>query len=1002
MPHGSLPPLGRQLRSVLANLRIEAVRNATHRPVRALFTPTTSTRIRNAWTPLQAASPAPAPSVVDEQKQEDDDLRLYHPLEPNQITEEASPLPEPDQIDGLWASWDSSRKGTASPQHARHKRDRKVKYGVWERDGGGDSPEEAATEEYRLGKLLERYIGHQEATKGAGATAAMPLFRPSHSAAALMQSRGYILGNIRGWAEILSMPDSFQAATKLEKLRAKYSVKAVPIFVISRLLLRSYIGARALKLLQPLAFETVEYHKPYLRRNRDENDIFVLFGRLLRHIRVVWPSAIEILPELLLRNLSHNASGSHSSTEFTSSNKVLDDEQLEKLTHKLNKAMRLIALPTAVEPFKGTAPQETAIVRILSFMAEHDPPLEINREGYRAVTMVQLTQPKSPSDQQWAELKALSWPPWKEERTAMDADITVEEHGRPKAKETLERMREAGYGPREWERVASVYTGWDTDRTPTIQTRVRFGFTRERLESGAALWATRITTTRTVQEAWACYLACEDEGTPPDQEIYLAIFQKLYEDELRQQKSPKYRREISGKGTFRLWPGDTREIEPLPPSAHQYTYTRLPPPKVDLFYRQLRARGIVFEDRCLAFLVAKARTLVRGIEYLVGSITHYPAICDLLVLEPEADVTQLPTSIFNAFLGLLGRFSKLSLSPALPHEFRSLKRPAFTSEVLEGQSLNFDSTLVRAIELLKRRRPWHRAPWNSVLCSLGNESSLQNLWTIVSENQHEAGSITAEHKKWRGAITAFHLTQRVCSLMSEINLDPDIVGFQALCQVHENLAFGCWTLMRDEVRCENGLDSGTQSKLHVKEAVELMRASTVHAARLRERFWILVGGDQVDNPPDADELGFSRLLEAPSPALLHAYIRALGWMGDYQGLVETVHWMAKHRHELAERRGRDRNGETVMRRAITALRVFLERSWIAATEDREKVSDAELEEDNLRTRLVSQTQQLETPARESVIREVEELVESVEDWWGWATDEEVGQYCQHRRFQELS
>merc|ERR1712113_1023417 len=71
-----------------------------------------------------------------------------------------------------------------------------------------------------------------------------------------------------------------------------------------------------------------------------------------------------------------------------------------------------------------------------------------------------------------------------------------------------------------------------------------------------------------------------------------------------------------------------------------------------------------------------------------------------------------------------------------------------------------------------------------------------------------------------------------------------------------------------------------------------------------------------------------RLLTVPSAAILHAYIRSLGWRGDHQGLLLLVEWMVEHRSELAEQRARDRNGERLMRRAIIALRVFLERAWL--------------------------------------------------------------------------
>jgi hypothetical protein len=51
------------------------------------------------------------------------------------------------------------------------------------------------------------------------------------------------------------------------------------------------------------------------------------------------------------------------------------------------------------------------------------------------------------------------------------------------------------------------------------------------------IWASRIRSTRTVEEAWACFLANEDEKLPPSQDVYYAMFEKLvFKSKLRRQK----------------------------------------------------------------------------------------------------------------------------------------------------------------------------------------------------------------------------------------------------------------------------------------------------------------------------------------------------------------------------------------------------------------------------------------------------------------------------------
>ena len=96
------------------------------------------------------------------------------------------------------------------------------------------------------------------------------------------------------------------------------------------------------------------------------------------------------------------------------SQRLYDREELSSVTYELNKIMGLVSYATAVQPFKDNPYQEAALVPILRYMAEHDPSLHIDRQGYRAVVRIQLAQKKTSNEQQWAELKALSWPPWKD------------------------------------------------------------------------------------------------------------------------------------------------------------------------------------------------------------------------------------------------------------------------------------------------------------------------------------------------------------------------------------------------------------------------------------------------------------------------------------------------------------------------------------------------------------------------------------------------------------
>jgi hypothetical protein len=461
------------------------------------------------------------------------------------------------------------------------------------------------TAEVQLEEILYNYIKHQAGKTSTTKVGWTEPFELSRKDSALLESERYSISTIEAWAEFVTNSSPYDSATKLEALQTRQDAEVVPLFVLFYILRKPYIGPRTLRVLIRVSIKTVENHD--LREGGlNKEDLFTLFTLLLRRTRDVLPTAMESLVDMLLQYLPHKSQNAHENPEnaqstdyqpLTLANKSnrLHNDQLASLGFRLNKAMRLLAVPTSINPFKTLNTQESCIIRILRFLAEHDPPLEINRDGFRAVILMQLAQPKSANDRLWAELKSPSWPPWKEDRTAMDSDITAAEHGRSKAAETLERMREAGFAQYDWEKVAAIYTGWDTDRTPTIQTRVLFSSGKKRFESGAAMWVARIRTTRTLQEAWACYLAYEYQTLEYDQDVCLAMFRKLYEEDARLQNKRKYIHFRTARTGGDIWPGDAMEIEPPPPSSHQHTYTRTAPPTLDGFYRQLREKRVVSE-----------------------------------------------------------------------------------------------------------------------------------------------------------------------------------------------------------------------------------------------------------------------------------------------------------------------------------------------------------------------------------------------------------------------
>jgi hypothetical protein len=112
--------------------------------------------------------------------------------------------------------------------------------------------------------------------------------------------------------------------------------------------------------------------------------------------------------------------------------------------------------------------------------------------------------------------------------------------------------------------------------------------------------------------------------------------------------------------------------------------------------------------------------------------------------------------------------------------------------------------------------------------------------------------------------------------------------------------------------------------------------------------------------------------------------------------------MVKHQEELAEVSDRARNGPNILRRTIIATRVFLERSWLSASSllDYDYAAQDAFARAGIENKPEA-LKRLEAPAYEAQVKEARELVEGVQSWGGWATDEEVEAYCRHERFREV-
>ncbi|KAK0905338.1 hypothetical protein LTR02_006555 [Friedmanniomyces endolithicus] len=1001
MPHGVLTPLGRQLRTVLANLRSAESRisssssSASGPHLRHGQFDRTSARSSSS---NAAAAAATASDVAEVARSDDVTVADQDLSPPNSVYPTVSRRTVKRRVrrSYLTEALQAAGKDYATARVRRGKRDlshvnvgRAEGWGQFERNAARhqhDPPVALAhTTDLTLERLVASCIQRMSTLQETGQAERDSPFQLTSSEDAFLRKQGYGKPDLEVWARIVSLRDPLDAASSLADLVQAPDERHVPVFLLTFLLRRDDFKSRAL---------------------------FVL---------------LEFARELLLAYLP-KASMAHSAP-------------LNNLTNMLNKAMHLLSLETAVAPFQDNPHQEAAIVRILRFMTEHQPQLQITRDGYRAVVRIQLAQKKTPGEQQWAGLKALSWPPWKQNRTAMDADITAEEHGTTAAAATLRRMREAGYRPTEWERTAELHAGWDVDGTPAIQRRALLGTGSTRFQSQSAVWAARIASTRTAQEAWAAYLASEDALVPPSDDIHYAIVQMLYGEEKRQRTSANREKseDEPSEQRERLLPGDAKEVVPLPPSTHLYTYTRLPVPTVEGFVRHLQSRHFQLGPRALAFVVAHAARLRLGFSYLEASSSHIPGIDTLLSFDLDASTAVVSDPLFTAFIQLLCRFSNVPLN-TLGGKARSASFRSHKPLLRDGNMfhpLNPRHPIVFALELLRARGTTSPQAWNAVLQALSRDATLESMRFLrTADTSLPAESDLLGHS--RGAITVYGLVSRTLSLLQDAHTDLDSQGFHCLCLTVENLAIGCWTILRSDIdettAPKRGKSRGLLEPTASQDANALLRSDS-HVKRLKGVFDTLIGvapdtaksphpstaADDSSTPPPPPTTALPPsaplpLLHIPSTAVLHAYVRALGWMADHAGLLSLIRWMVAHRDELNPQWSRERTSREMLRKALTALRVFLERSWLRETEVRKQKDQGEHCSASAGVGSggndasaaspppdpkVQNLRMLEGAASAEVVAEIEALVNGVESWRGWPTDEEVARYCRHRRFEQI-
>lgn len=788
------------------------------------------------------------------------------------------------------------------------------------------------------------------------------------------------------WCDILLASDHEQASQRIlshsvAASRPKDASRPLPWFVPLILLNRPMLSPESVRNLLEHAWCVVRLAdmapepRPNSRSTRSSSqtaqDAFkLMLERLHRHV-------LRCLPEAIL-NMSRLFNAWYGPSDTSTG------ARLQRKTLQYNDMLRALSQPPAAHPFLYAPLLQQAQFDCLRVMAGHEPPLMLSRTGYQSIVATQLMSRKTDNERDWAELKSKSWPPWKEDKTGLDAEKNAE-YGTSKALEAIRRSRETGYGSLGWEAAAHVLAGFDVDQSPTIQTRalqrppsaaeLRMEKGKGRLPTAAGtMWAARIQATRTLPEAWAAFLSWTEL---PSQErsgasrAYANMLQKVAFDAKRRSamlsESAPVRRDQSDRPA--VLPGDAKETIAAPESPRDNVYTRIPPPSLDeLAEMMMREHPQGLTGECLCILLEHTDSLALGIKYMRAAARHHPALLHLLAKHPQrADLETLPRKYFTAFLQLLCNQSARS---------RRTHR-----EETSREAHIYRDPLAFAWWLLLQRYPQYPPAWYVLLEVLSKRRSIE-----LRRSTPGVSWDASMFQPWK-------LMQATFREMKKAGMSMDSTILRLLCTGLEKACVAALDVQASAAALDANEAQGLQKA--VAEANTILEYG---ATQLHVWFVGLFGNADAttlraaspSTPGSTGSEGGSAqaldVLSMPHPQLLHRYIRALGTLCAWDRLLLLLAWMNVQQQRVSEVARELNNGQVMLRRCVVALRIYMDITWASGLPSDSTQHGMFTAEGRLRPPF--SCPQYRAPSRETVWQ----MQALVIPWGGWPSRSECEDY----------
>jgi hypothetical protein len=768
---------------------------------------------------------------------------------------------------------------------------------------------------------------------------------------------GYNITDVKAWATIIVDPNPRSAVDALMRLRD------VPHFMITLFLRRKQLGAYAFNVIFCLIWEifrannthkirafrnsttlTSLHHTNIVRladcnqnRRIDNHAMKIIIIRLIRHARQL-PLALQDIVTLLTAFLEQNIERASSG-------------DISHITFYLNRCLRLIGTPTVFRPFDNASVQANAQFDLIRFMASRNPPIIVTQEGYRALIKVQLAMKKTAAERRWGSLKRESWPPWKENKTALDQSLTIE-GGMSTAGKMLRLMLAAGYAPAVWEHVAKLHAGWDTDNSPAIQTRTLIqtqGFAirplqilrpnDNRFENNEKIWAARLKATRTIREAWACYLTYKKRGCRASHDVSHEMSKKIIHS------PPLIRSSGCSLDEQRVIAGDRLETFPDPVSPYRQVHVARPPPSLEEFCEEVLSDGIKPKGRFL-------ETLLRGTQNaeLIWKIldnSGEPRVRDAFISSANDSPYNIPRYLYSAWIEFLcsQSGSRRVWTSLLERGLRIPQLDEKDEELLRSLHIYHERPLCMILRILLKHKPRYARPWHLLLQQLGKKSyfRLSPLRGIEFNEKQRC-----------------HLMEVIVQIMSSIQVYAD----------EETLLYVCQGI-------------STAAEMMPQHSKHWQTASHGYSNFIRSLFQEVVFGMPIPMSNMRKTEGFRSCstpvidshifyCKIPGVEVLHAYVRALGHLHDFEGLYSFINTLALHHKDLDKALERNWRGDfkgdkytSFHRKVIIPLRSFLEPYHKASAAD---------------------------GAPEELMLLVQGKVESISMWGPWPSDDDIRKY----------